>query len=154
MRGLARHFHEGEETWGLAGLLHDVDYEVTKEHLGEHSLLAATWLEERGFPPAVVRAVKVHNDAHGLPLESQLERCLICADAISGLIVAAALVLPSRKLADLAPERVIRRFREKDFARGVNRDEILRCVAEGLPLEAFIAISLDALRGIAPSLSL
>lgn len=154
MRSLADYFQEDKNLWGLAGLLHDVDYEATQKDLSLHSLLAAQWLEELDFPREVVRAVKVHNEEHGSPAETKMERCLIFADAISGLVIAAALVLPSKKLADLKPESVLKRFREKDFARGVSREEILRCEKEGISLEEFAKISVEALQGIADELEL
>lgn len=154
MQELARHFGENAELWGLAGLMHDVDYETVQEDLARHSLVGAQWLEEWGFPAEVVKAVRVHNEAHGELAHTRMEHALIFADAISGLVVSAALVVPSKKLADLKAESVLKRFRQKDFARGVNREEILRCETQGISLEEFVQLSLKALRGIAPDLSL
>lgn len=154
MRALARYYGESDSLWGLAGLMHDVDYEETKKDLGRHSLLAAEWLEERGFSLEVVKAVKVHNEMHGIPLETRMERALTFADGISGLIVAAALITPSKKIVDLKVKSVLKRFKEKDFARGVNREEIMRCETEGLSLAQFTELSVLALQGIAQEIGL
>lgn len=154
MRGLAKHYGESEEIWGLTGLIHDIDYELTENESHRHGLVGAEWLQERGYPPEVVRAVKVHNWVHGLPLETRMERALVFADAMSGLIVAAALVTPSKKLTDLEADSVLKRFRQGAFARRVNREEILRCEAEGLPLPEFAELSIRALQGIADKLGL
>ncbi|MBI2573912.1 MAG: HDIG domain-containing protein [Candidatus Wildermuthbacteria bacterium] len=154
MRELARHYGEDAELWGLAGLMHDVDYEEVKEDLARHSLIGSQWLAKWGFPGEVVKAVRVHNEAHGELAQTRMEHALIFADAISGLIVSAALVVPSKKLADLKIESVLKRFKQKDFAKGVHREEILRCEKEGLSLEEFAGLSIKALQGVAPDLGL
>lgn len=154
MQELARHYGEDIELWGLAGLTHDVDYEEVKEDLSRHSLLGAQWLSELGFPEEVVKAVRVHNEAHGELAQTRMEHALIFADAISGLIISAALVVPTKKLADLKTESVLKRFKQKDFAKGVHREEILRCEQHGLPLEDFAELSVKALQGIAGALGL
>lgn len=146
MRGIARRMGEDEEAWGLAGLMHDLDYEETEKDLSQHSLLAAEWLEHEGFPPGVVRAVRAHNEAHGIPLETGMEKWLVIADALSGLLVAATLVLPCRRIGDLSPESVKKRLKAKDFAKGVNREEIFRCEQEGLSLDEFISIALESMQ--------
>lgn len=154
MRELAKHYGEDVETWGLAGLTHDIDYEEVKEDLSRHSLLGSQWLAELGFPEEVVQAVRVHNEAHGELAQTRMEHALIFADAISGLVVSAALVVPTKKLADLKVESVLKRFAQKDFAKGVHREEILRCEQHGLALEEFAKLSVEALRGIARDLGL
>lgn len=154
MRELALHYGEDVETWGLAGLTHDVDYEEIKEDLSRHSLLGAQWLEKLGFPEEVVQAVRVHNEAHGELAQTRMEHALIFADAMSGLVVSAALVVPTKKLADLKAESVLKRFKQKDFAKGVHRDEILRCEQHGLALEEFATLSVGALQKIAPDIGL
>ena len=127
MKTLARHFNENEEKWGLAGLLHDIDYEKTKGNAKEHSLIGAQMLESLGVDKDICQAVKVHNEAHGILPETLMEKSLFVIDPLTGLIVAAALVLPSKKLADLSPENVLNRFKEKAFARGANREIIKKC---------------------------
>lgn len=154
MEELALHYGEDHELWGLTGLVHDADYEETKMNLSQHSLVSALWLKELGFPDEVVRAVKVHNEMHGLPLETRLEKALTFADAMAGLVVAAVLVLPSKKASDLKPESVLKRLKEKDFARGVNREEIMRCEEEDIPIEKFSGLSVRAIQRINDKLGL
>ena len=155
MRALARHFEEDEEKWGLTGLLHDIDYEKTKDNPSQHSLVGAKMLEDLGIDKDICQAVKVHNEAHGIPPETLLEKALFVIDPLTGLIVAATLVLPSKKIADLTPENVLNRFKEKVFARGANR-EIIKKSEEllNLKLEEFVKIGLEAMQKIAGDLGL
>jgi len=155
MRALARHFGEDEEKWGLTGLLHDIDYEKTKGDLSQHSLVGAKMLEDLGIDKDICQAVKVHNEAHGILPETLLEKALFVTDPLTGLIVAATLVLPSKKMADLTPENVLNRFKEKSFARGANR-EIIKKSEEllNLKLEEFVKIGLEAMQKIAGELGL
>ena len=155
MKTLARHFNENEEKWGLAGLLHDTDYEKTKGNAKEHSLIGAQMLESLGVDKDICQAVKVHNEAHGILPETLMEKSLFVIDPLTGLIVAAALVLPSKKLADLSPENVLNRFKEKAFARGANREIIKKCEELlGLKLEEFVKIGLLAMQKIGAQLAL
>ena len=119
MRALAHHFNEDEEKWGLTGLLQDIDYEKVKDNLSQHSLVGAKMLEDLGLEKDICQAVKVHNEAHGISPETPLEKALFVTDPLTGLIVAATLVLPSKKIADLTAENVLNRFKEKAFARNV-----------------------------------
>lgn len=155
MRVLARKFAEDEEKWGLTGLLHDIDYEKTKDNPAEHSLKGAKFLDDLGLEKDICQAVKVHNEAHGILPESLMEKALYVVDPLTGLIVAAALVLPSKKLADLSTENVLNRFKEKAFARGANR-EIIGKSGEllGLKLDEFVSIGLEAMQGISNELGL
>ena len=113
---LARHFGEDEQKWGLAGLLHDIDYDSTKDDPSRHSLEGAVMLEELGLPADVVYAVKVHNEAHGMPRESLLDKALYATDPLTGLIVAGALIRPEKKLAAIDIPFLQKRFHEKAFA--------------------------------------
>jgi uncharacterized protein len=153
MAALAARFKEDDKNWRLAGLLHDVDVETTRDDFSKHGALGAQWIEEEGFPKEVAAAVRAHNSQYGAP-NTLMEKSLICADAISGLIIAAALVIPSKKLADLKPENIVRRFGEKKFAAGVSREEIMKCKDIGFTLEEFANISLKALQGAAKELGL
>lgn len=155
MLALARHFEEDEERWGLTGLLHDIDYETTKDNPSQHSLVGAKMLEDLGIDKDIRQAVKVHNEAHGIPPETLLEKALFVTDPLTGLIVAATLVLPSKKIADLSTENVLNRFKEKAFARGANR-EIIKKSEEllNLKLEEFVKIGLEAMQKIAAQLGL
>lgn len=155
MLALAEYFDQDQEKWALAGLLHDIDYEKCQDDIGQHSILGAEILAQAGLAPDICQAVKVHNEAHGEPPKSLIDKALFVVDPITGLIVAAVLVLPSRKLADLKPESVLKRFHEKSFARGANREIISQCgPLLNLSLEDFIKISLKAMQGIAEELGL
>ena len=147
MRALARHFNEDEEKWALAGLLHDIDYDKVKDDLFQHSLVGAQMLEKSGLDKDICQAVKVHNEAHGIAPETIMEKALFVTDPLTGLIVAAALVLPSKKLNDLTPENVLNRFKEKAFARGANREIIKKCEdLLNLKLEEFVKVGLEAIQ--------
>jgi len=154
MRYTARHFGESEETWGLVGLLHDIDYENTESAPEKHSLLAEEILKDR-IPDELVRAIKTHNHKHtGLLPETRMEKALSACDAISGLIIACALVMPSKKLADVKVETVAKKFKDKDFARGADRERILVCEEIGIPRERFFEIALSGLRNVASEIEL
>jgi len=155
MRALARRFGEDEEKWGLAGLLHDIDYEKTRGNAQEHSLVGAQILASLGVDKEICQAVKAHNEAHGILPETLMEKSLFVVDPLTGLIVAATLVLPSKKLADLSLENVLNRFKEKAFARGANREIIKKCEEFlNLRLEEFVRIGLEAMQGIFQELGL
>ena len=154
MRGLAVHFGEDIEKWGLTGLLHDIDYDQTKDDPELHSLIAADMLTDIGFPEDIVYAVKVHNYTHGLPRMSLLDKALYAADPVSGFVVAGALVRPDKKLASVELEYLLKKFGEKAFARGADRDQIKTCSEIGLELEDFLSISLKSMQGIADEIEL
>ena len=151
---LAEHFDENQELWGLAGLLHDVDYDLTNREPERHGLVGAQILEEHGLPPELIQAVRAHNDALGYGREARLDKALYAVDPVTGLLVAAALVHPNKKLAEIDVQFVLNRFKEKSFARGANRTQIETCAELGLSLEQFIALSLEAMQGIAAELGL
>ncbi|MFN7088260.1 MAG: HDIG domain-containing metalloprotein [Candidatus Paceibacteria bacterium] len=155
MRALARRFDEDEALWGLAGLVHDLDWEETQNDFQKHSLVAAEILEKEGFPKEVVQAVKVHNHVHGMEPKTLMEKALYATEEITGLIVAATLVLPSKKLADLTPENILNRMKEKAFARGVNR-EIINLTPSyiGISVEELAKIALNAMQEIHEELGL
>jgi len=155
MRALAKKFNQNEEDWGLAGLLHDIDYEKTKNDPQKHSILGAEMLKEKGIKEEICEAVRVHNEAHGIEPKTLMEKALFVVDPLSGLIVASALVLPSKKLKDLKVENVLNRFKEKSFARGAKREIIKKCEEYlSLSLEEFIEIALSAMQEIASDLGL
>lgn len=156
MRALARHFGEDEEIWGLAGLLHDLDMEIVdyRNNPEKHGLVGAEMLEKMGVDRIITEAIKAHNEATGKIRENRIEKAIFCTDPLTGLIVAATLVLPSKKLADLTPENVLNRFKEKSFAKGANRQIISTCIEIGLGLEEFVKIGLEAMQGIAGELEL
>ena len=155
MAALARRLGGDEDSWALAGLLHDIDYEETSCQPERHSLVGAEILEGLGVDADIVYAVKAHNPAHGLERLSRMDSALHIADPLTGLIVAAALISPKKKLAAIDPQFVLNRYGEKQFARGANREQIALCRPElGIDLEEFIAIGLQAMQAIAPELGL
>lgn len=154
MRRLAKHFDEDEEKWGLAGLLHDIDYDQTKDDPECHSILGAKLLEDIGLPEDVVYAVKVHNERHGLSRNSLMDKALYATDPATGLIVAGALIKPEKKLSAIDVSFLVNRMNEKSFARGANRDQIRSCSDLGLSLEEFLGLSLEAMQDASGELGL
>jgi putative nucleotidyltransferase with HDIG domain len=154
MRALARHFGENEEEWGLTGLLHDIDVELTEGDMTSHSKLGADLARELGASEAMAHAILCHNERHGVPCETKLDKALFCSDPLTGLIIAAALVRPDKKLAGLETDSVKKRFKEKSFAAGANREQIASCSEIGLELDEFIGLGLEAMKGIAADLGL
>lgn len=154
MRGLAVHLHEDTEKWGLAGLVHDIDYAETKDKPNLHSIVGSEQLHLMGVPEDICYAVRVHNALHGLPRKSMMDKALYAADPLSGLIVACALILPEKKLSAIDTDFVMVRFKEKRFAAGANRDQILACQEMGLDLYRFVTIGLASMKEIAASIDL
>jgi putative nucleotidyltransferase with HDIG domain len=154
MRGTAKHFGEDEDNWGLIGLLHDIDYEKTEATPEKHSLLAEEILKDF-VPEELIKVIKTHNFKYtGVKPETRVEKALIASDAISGLLVACALVMPSKKLADVKVETVSKKFKDKDFARGAERERILICEEIDIPRERFFEIALNALKSVATEIGL
>ncbi len=154
MRALAKRLGEDEEEWGLTGLLHDIDVELTEGDMSAHSKLGADLVRELGAGETMAHAVLCHNEAHGVPRQSKLDKALFCADPLTGLITAGALIRPDKKLAGLEAKSVRKRFKEKSFAAGANREQIATCSELGLELDEFIELGLKAIKGIASSLGL
>jgi putative nucleotidyltransferase with HDIG domain len=154
MRTLAKRFGEDEEEWGLTGLLHDIDMELTEGDMATHSKLGADLARELGASEAMANAILCHNQAHGIPLETKLDKALFCVDPLTGLIIAAALVRPDKKLASVEAKSVRKRFKEKSFAAGASREQIAQCTNIGLELDQFIELGLEAMKEIAADLGL
>ncbi len=152
LRALARRLNQDEEKWGLAGLVHDLDYEQTKDDPTSHSLVAAQILAHHGVDPEIVQAVKAHSG--NVPSVSLLDRAIVATDPVTGLIVAAALMHPTKKLASVDTDFILRRFKDKRFAAGANRDQIQTCAELGLTLEEFLTICLQAMQCIAGQIGL
>lgn len=152
MRELANHLKEPEESWGLAGLLHDLDYEGTVNTPERHTLVTEEVLKPYNLPPEIIHAIKCHNNL--AVRESLMDKALYAADPVTGLIVAATLMHPDKKLHSVDKEFVLRRFKEKSFARGADRGQIKSCEEMGLSLETFIDISLRGMQNISDDLGL
>ncbi|MEW6408178.1 MAG: lysine--tRNA ligase [Patescibacteria group bacterium] len=156
MRALARHFGEDEEVWGLAGLLYDIDMEDPRA-ISDMSLqgkLASDQLAKIGVNEIILGAIRAHNEKTGEPRDTLIKKAIFAADPITGLIVASTLVMPSKKLQDVTPQRVLKRFKEKSFAKGANRQVIKSCEEFGLDLEKFVEIGLLAMQKISNDLGL
>jgi len=155
MRGLAPRFDQDPEIWGLAGLLHDLDYEITGEDSARHGDVSAQMLQEKGISPEIVNAIRKHN-AEGLGLERStvFEHALTCAETITGMIVATALIYPDKKLSSVKTKSVTKRMKTPHFARAVSRERIQECEKIGIPLNDFVDLSLEAMLKIAGELGL
>jgi putative nucleotidyltransferase with HDIG domain len=154
MRFYAEKYDEEVEKWGLAGLLHDFDWEIhpTLEH---HPQDGAPIMRERGVPEDVIRAILSHADHTGVPRQTKMEKALLACDEITGLVTAVALVRPSRSLADLKSASVKKKWKDKAFAAGANREEIAHATEEfGVELWEHVDNVIQAMRRIAPDLGL
>ncbi len=152
--GYARRFGEDEVFWSATALLHDFDYERYPD-LVDHPFRGAEILRERGWPEPLVRAVLSHADHTGVARESRLEHTLFACDEMAGFVTAAALVRPSKSVLDLEAKSIVKRMKEKAFARAVNRDDLRRGAEElGLPLEEHAANVIGFMRGHADVLGL
>jgi putative nucleotidyltransferase with HDIG domain len=154
MRFYAQQMDEDVETWGMTGLLHDFDWEIHPT-LEDHPQAGAPILRDRGVPEEVVRAIQSHADHTGVPRRTAMERALYACDEITGLITAVALVRPSRSLHDLNVSSVKKKWKDKAFAAGANREEIARATEEfGIELWQHVDHVIQAMRRIAPELDL
>jgi putative nucleotidyltransferase with HDIG domain len=154
VRGYARSFGEDEEAWGIVALLHDFDYERWPS-LEDHPFRGSEILREKGYPEWVIRAILSHADYTGVARDGRLEKTLFACDEMAGFITAASLVRPSKSVLDLEPSSVLKRMKDKAFARGVKRED-LRAGAEllGLPLDQHIANVIAFMRPQAEALGL
>ncbi len=142
------------ERWGIAGLLHDLDYERHPDPQ-THGAIGADELERRGYPDEVVHAVRAHNDELGIPRTSRLDHLVYACDEIAGFLVAVALMRPSKKLADVEPANVRKRMKDRAFARAVPREMLLRGAEEiGLDFDEHVARMVRYLTPIAPDVGL
>ncbi len=155
MRALARRLGEDENLWGLAGLLHDVDVELTNADLAVHGMRAGELLRPAGYPEALIAAIAMHNEkASGKKREDRFHKALAAGETITGLITATTLVYPDKKLSSVKTSSVVKRMKEKQFAASVDRDIIRECEQIGIPLPEFAELAIGAMRSIAPELGL
>jgi predicted hydrolase (HD superfamily) len=154
VRGYARKFGANEEEWGIVGLLHDFDYERYPT-LDNHPFRGCEELQRRGYPEWVTRAILSHAQYSGVPRESPLEKSLFACDEMAGFVTAASLVRPSKSVLDLEASSVIKRMKDKAFAKGVSRDDLRQGAAElGLPLDEHVTNVITFLRERADALGL
>ena len=155
MRAYARRFGEDETIWGVVGLLHDLDYERCPSQEAGHPFVGVEELRRRSVPDAWTRAILGHADFSGVARTTPMEKALYAVDELVGFVIAVALVRPTRSLADVDVAAVKKKMKDKAFARGVRRDDVIRGAAElGVPLDEHIAFLLSALQPIAPELGL
>jgi len=155
MRHLALHFGADVEMWGIAGLLHDLDLELVNGDMNKHGLETARILDESGVDRQIIETIKAHNDQiYGAERKELFHHALVAGETVTGLIVAMALILPERKLSAVRPESVMKRMKEKGFARSVSRERIKECEKIGLPLQDFIALAVRAMQEISAQLGL
>jgi len=152
MRAMAARLGADPELWGLAGLLHDLDYEMTGMSADLHTTETVKILEGRGLPPELVHAVRAH--AGKAPCTSPMDHAIYAIDPLTGLIIAATLMHPDRKIRSIDLTFVKRRYKEKSFAKGARREDIETCRNLGLELDEFISICLAAMQGIEADLGL
>lgn len=146
MKELARRFQQDETLWGLTGLFHDIDLELVGDDMMRHGAAGAALLEEKGFPQEGVRAVRAHNgDNLGIQAITLLEKALIPAETVTGLVVACALVIPTRRLEDVKVKSLRKRMKEPRFAAGVDRGKVQAIEALGVPLDEFFELALQSM---------
>ncbi len=155
MRRLARQLGEDEELWGLTGLLHDLDVELTQDDLSRHTHETARILRAEGVAEQIIDAICMHNAAaHDRTRSEPLHHALAAGETMTGLIIATALVYPDKKLASVKPKSVRKRYKEKLFAAGADRAIIAECEQIGIPLPEFCDLCLEAMQELAPELGL
>lgn len=160
MKALYKRFYQNqnpqdEEKWAIVGLLHDADYELSKNHPEKHTLILEEKLKDK-LDPKIMYAIKSHNwKFNDIMPKTMIDWSIFCCDELTGLIIAAALIHPDKKLSSLTLEFVLKRFNEPSFAKGADREQIKFCEKElSIPLNEFVSITLSSMQQIAPSLGL
>ena len=155
MAALANHLGRDSAAWAQAGLLHDLDVEVTNADPYTHGPVAAKWLIEMGVDEDIVDAIGMHNEmATWKERSTEFQHALAASETITGLVMATALVYPDKKIASVKTKSVVKRMKEKAFAASVKRENILECELIGIPIEQFAAIAIAAMTGIAEEIGL
>jgi uncharacterized protein len=155
LKALAKKLGEDEEKWGMAGLLHDIDVELTNADPKTHCLEAEKILKDLNFDNEIVDAIKMHNEeATGMPRTTKFQHALAAGETISGLIYATALVYPEKKIASVKSKSVVKRMKEKAFAAAVNRETIMECQKIGLTIDEFSELAVNAMKEIAQDIGL
>jgi putative nucleotidyltransferase with HDIG domain len=152
MKGLAKHFGEDPELWEAVGILHDIDYENFGEDFSKHGAVSAEMVKDL-LPEDGINAILRHNELTGNKPETRFDISLLAADAISGMIVANALVRPT-KLEGMKPKSIKGRMKDKSFARQVSRENIMKCEEIGLTFNEFAAIAIEAMQSVASEIGL
>ena len=155
LKTVAKHLNQDEEKWALAGLLHDIDVEVTNGNPLTHALEAENILKPLGFDSEIIDAIKMHNEqATGLPRTTVFQHALACCETITGLITATTMVYPDKKVASVKTSSVVKRMKEKHFAASVSRKNILECEKIGIPLPQFAEMAIKAMCTVSEEIGL
>jgi uncharacterized protein len=155
MRSLARRLGEDEEKWGLAGLLHDLDVELTHDKPEIHGHETIRILKENGIDDEILDAIIRHNEMNGSGgRTTKFHHAMAAGETITGLVTATALVYPDKKVASVKPKSIVKRMKEKAFAASVNRETIMECEKIGIPLPEFASLSIEAMTGVADEIGL
>lgn len=161
LRELARHFGEDEELWGIAGLLHDIDFDKTKNDVKDHGVMCRQILKDAGVTDELIEVIASHTygmeeipEYKDRSRSSKFEYCLAAGETVTGLIYAYGLMRPDKKLANAEVSSIKKKFKDKSFAAKVNRDVIRECEKCGLELGEFLQIALDAMKEIAGEIGL
>lgn len=155
MRALAARLEGDPELWGITGLLHDLDLEIIDHDMHRHARTTAEILAAKDYPAEGLQAILAHNgDVLGIEMQGDFDHALSAAETITGLIVACTLVYPSQQVADVKPKSIRKRMKEHRFAANVNRDRIRLIEKVDIPLDEFIVLSLEAMKGVAEEIGL
>jgi predicted hydrolase (HD superfamily) len=161
MRALAKRFGENEEDWGMIGLLHDIDWDLTKNTQSEHCIKAQTILRDAGASDFLIETIISHGYGHAIipaltakQRSTKIEYCLAAAETLTGIIIASALIQPDKKLSSVSTQSLKKKFKNKTFAAKCNREIVIECEKAGIPMDEFLEIGLKALQGIAGELGL
>ena len=155
LRGLARHLGRDEEKWSLAGLLHDLDVEVTNAEATIHGTQTEALLKDYDIDPDILDAIRMHNEwSSGKERSTEFQYALAAGETITGLIFATTYVYPDKKLTSVKPKSVVKRMKEKMFAASVKRENIMECEKIGIPIDQFAAIAIEAMLPIADQIGL
>lgn len=161
MRSLAKHFGENEEAWGIIGLLHDIDWDLTKNNPSQHCLQAQDILKEAGVNDFIIETVVSHcygfqlnEQLKDLKRETRIQFCLAAAETLTGVIIASALIMPDKKLSSLSIESLKKKFKNLKFASNCNREIVMECEKAGVSIDEFLELGLRALQSIADRLGL
>ncbi|MCK5474615.1 MAG: HDIG domain-containing protein [Candidatus Aenigmarchaeota archaeon] len=155
MRGCAKFLGEDEDKWALCGLLHDIDFEKTKDDPIKHGVLGVEILKEKDVPEEILTAILAHNymNPDAPARTTKMDHMLVAADAMTGLVVACAMV-KEKKIENVSEKTIKKAFKKKGFAAGSKREMIMECETAGIPYEKLVEISLEAMKGISEELGL
>lgn len=154
MEAYAQHYGEDAEKWAVVGMLHDFDWEI-HPNLPDHPILGEAILEARGVSPEIRRAILSHADFTGVSRDTMMEKALFACDELSGFLTAAAYVKPTKSIFEVEPKGVLKKMKDKGFARAVNRQDIVQGAAEmGVDLETHIQFCIDAMKAKAETLGI